>query len=304
MKQYREQWSDFRNWVTAELHGLTRRLIREIRPDLILLAYDYTLAPGGKAPAFVANSPMNTLLYDPHVDVHLVSYYNREGTVFLDAVDNDVTHLKKPVWAIPFLMKNINNVHRQDYDYNQISARELRFEIVAAAASGARGHLGFPGKLLDADYLRAYAEGVAVVARYKPFYLDGRRADKLVTLVHPHPNVRHRVHRLDGKLLLTLFNCGEKSLDVEFEFNGRKHTVSVDTTRFRADGTHGMNGGRSRVGCVWDAPSRQECSATITFPLERQLEFPFGRAIFSPWVRFSWMPRRCVSPFRGGSWAR
>ncbi|MBU0478109.1 hypothetical protein KKC91_06040 [bacterium] len=233
LKQYYKQWSDFRNWVTAELHGLMRRLMREIRPDLLLLAYDYPLAIGGKPQSFVTDSPVNTLLYEPHIDIHLVSYYNREGFNFLDAVDNDARHLKKPVWTIPFLMKNINNIHRKDYNYSQISARELRFEIVGAAASGAKGHLGFPGKLMDADYLQAYHDGVTAVDRYEDFYMDGVREDKKVALVNPDRNVRCRVHALGDKLLLTLFNCSENNLNIAFKYAGKSQIVSVNALNFK-----------------------------------------------------------------------
>ena len=233
LKKHYQQWSDFRNWVTAELHGLTRRLMREIRPDLLLLAYDYPLAPGGKAPPFVTNSPMNTLLYDPHIDIHLVSTYNREGFLFLDTVDNTAHHLKKPVWAIPFLMKNMNDIHRTDYNYNQITSKELRFEIVGAAASGAKGLYGFPGTLMDADYLRAFREGVVAVAQYEGFYMEGQRADKEVVLIKPDRNVSHRVHALGDKRLLTLFNCGEKDLDIAFKYGGQRRTVSVKAQDFK-----------------------------------------------------------------------
>jgi hypothetical protein len=232
LKQYYKQWSGFRNWVTAELHALMRRTIRDIRPDLQLLAYDYTLKLDG-TPPFGPEAPMDTLLYDPNVDIHLISYYNFEGTQFLDHVDNDAKHLKKPVWAVPFIVDSVNSISNPNWNYHHPSAKEIRLEIVGAAASGAKGFLPFTGYLLGADRLQAYSEGVTAVAKYESFYMDGKRSDKEVALVNPDSNVRYRVHELDGKLLLTLFNCGNKDLKITFKFNDKPKTASVKAHDFK-----------------------------------------------------------------------
>ena len=232
LKQYYKQWAAFRNWITAELHALMRHTIRDIRPDLQLLAYDYTLKLDGTAP-FGPESPMDTLLYDQNVDIHLISYYNFEGTLFLDHIDNDVRHLKKPVWAVPYIIESVNGLKNPNSSYHHPSAQEIRLEIVGAAASGAKGFFPFTGFLLGADRLQAYSEGVSAVAKYESFYMDGKRVDKKVTLINPDKNIRYRVHELDGKLLLTLFNCSNKYLKVPFKFSGKQQTVSVKSNDFK-----------------------------------------------------------------------
>jgi hypothetical protein len=72
-----------------------------VRADLELWAYDYPLAVDGSAPEFVAESPMNTTLYDPFIDGHLISYYNREGVHFLDSMEgkrrDDLVSLIEPL---------------------------------------------------------------------------------------------------------------------------------------------------------------------------------------------------------------
>jgi hypothetical protein len=227
VQEHYAEWSRFRNDVAAELHGRMRQFLQELRPGMKLWAYDYPLAADGTAPASVTESPMNSLLYEPYVDGHLVSTYNIEGAQFLDTVDNAARHLKKPVWTTPFLMKNIDGIYDRNYNYAQISARELRFELVGAAASGAKGHLGFPGQLMDADFLHAYAAGVAAVARHEELYLEGERQDGLVRLVDPAPTVRHRVHVLRGRRLLTLFNGSVRDLQITWECEGRTTTTLV-----------------------------------------------------------------------------
>ena len=232
LKDHYEAWSAFRNALTAELHGVTRRILREVRPDMQLWAYDYPLGEGGAPREFVTESPMDTKQYEPHIDGHLISYYNLEGTRFLDAVDNDVKHLTKPIHAVPFLMKNISNIYDTSYNYAQISARELRFEIVAAAASAAAGHVGFPGKLMDADYLHAYAEGVAAVAACEAFYAQGTRNDRAVAIRDAPPTVRHRVHDLNGQRLVTLFNGGTKPVTVKWTVDGTERSTAVQARDF------------------------------------------------------------------------
>jgi hypothetical protein len=233
LKKYYEKWSDFRNWLTAELHGLMLRYIHDIRPDLKLLAYDYPLAKDGKPQPFVLNAPMNTLLYDPNIDIHLISYYNYEGTRFLNSVDNDVKHLKKPVWAVPYIVDNINAISSSNWHYHHPSAKELRMEIVGGAASGAKGFFPFSGYLLGSDRLQAYTEGVNAVAKYEDFYMNGKRADKKVLMIKPYRNARYRVHELNGKLLLTLFNCSNKELKIFFEFNGKQEAIPVKAHDFK-----------------------------------------------------------------------
>ena len=232
LKEHYAAWSAFRNDVTAELHGLTRRFLQELRPGMKLRAYAYSLAPGGKPAAHVTESPMDTLRYEAHVDGHLISTYNLEGARFLDGVDNDTRHLRKPVWTVPFLMKNIDQLYDRNYNYNQISARELRFELVGAAASGAKGLLGFIGFLMDADFLHAYAEGATAVAKYEDLYLRGERQDALVRLVDPAATVRHRVHVLDGRRLLTLFNGGAQEVPVVWERDGKRTTTTIPARDF------------------------------------------------------------------------
>jgi hypothetical protein len=233
LKQYYRQWSDFRNWVTAELYGVIRKSIQDIRPDIKLMAYDYTLQLNGKPQAFIINAPMNTLLYDSYVDVHLISYYNYEGTQFLDHIDNDVKCLKKPVWAIPYIVDAFSTITKPNWGYHHPSAKEICLEIVGTAASGAEGFMAFDARLLSVDRLMAIAKGVSAVAKYESFYMDGKRADRKVTLVNPDGNIRYRVHELKGKLLLTLFNCADRDLKVSFKFAGKQQDVLVNAHNFK-----------------------------------------------------------------------
>ena len=233
IKKYSKEWSDFRNYVTAKLHGNVRNYLREIRPEMKLLAYDYILQLNGKSQDFVANAPMDTLMYDKYIDGHLMSTYNYEGAKFLDNIDSSVKHLKQPVWAVPFIDADVPLVKSPGWGYHHPSAGELRLEIIGAAASGAKGFLPFPGRLLDTDRLRAINSGAIAVANYQDFYSKGTRADEKVTLQSPNKEVRHRVHVLGDKTLLTIFNCGDKSTKIDYRYNGNHSTVDIDPVDFK-----------------------------------------------------------------------
>ncbi len=225
LSRYGDQWADFRLWAYAEVIRIAGECLREIRPEIQTINYGYVLDPGGKEPASVRIAPNSSLRADPYVNGHVVSVANREGVVMIDALERTIPYLKQPVWISPFLMKEMGLLLDKNYPYWQISAREYRFQAVAAAAYGAKGVGGFPGQLLDADYLLALRDGQADVHRYADFYFQGKREDAAITIEERNPSLRYTVHRLGERRLLTLFNGGEHPLSVKWRF-GSEENVS------------------------------------------------------------------------------
>lgn len=228
LDKHGEKWADFRLWAYAEVIRIARECLRELRPEIQTINYDYLLEPGGKEPASVRVAPNSTLRADPYVDGHVISTTNREGVAFIDALDRTVPHLKGVVWASPFLMKEMGLLTSKNYPYWQISAREFRFETVAAAAYGAKGIAGFPGQLLDADFLLARRDGLADVQRYADFYFRGKRDDSSVTLVEPKSSIRRTVHLHGERRLLTLFNGSPEPTTVKWRFGNEEKTTEVE----------------------------------------------------------------------------
>jgi hypothetical protein len=221
-------WAEFRLWAYVEVIRIARECLREIRPEIQVFNYAYVLDPGGKEPDYVHTSPMSTLRVDPYVDGHLIPTSNREGAAFIDALEMTIPYLKRPVWVIPFVMKELGLLTSDNYPYWQISAREYRFEIVAAAAYGAKGLNGYPGQLLDADYLLARRDGLADVDRYADFYFMGKRDDASVTLVEPPASIRRAVHVHGERRLLTLFNGSPEPAAVKWRAGGEEKTTEVE----------------------------------------------------------------------------
>ncbi len=228
LDKHGEQWADFRLWAYGEVLRIARECLRELRPEIQVYCYDYVLNPGGKPPSFIRTAPNSTLHADPHVDGHIVSTYNREGAAFIDALENTVPYLKHPVWAIPFVMKEMGLLHNKNYNYWQISAREYRFETLAAVAYGAKGFSGYPGQLLDADYLLALHAGLSDAHKYEAFYFHGKRDDAAVTLTEPPASVRHTVHRSGERRLLTLFNGSDSPVTAKWQFTSEEKTTKIE----------------------------------------------------------------------------
>ena len=210
LRDYKKEWIAFRNDVTVKLHKMARDILRELRPNTLLCAYDYTLnLDGTPFETYLDNVPTNSLLYDQQdaIDAHLVSTYSIEGVNFLDHIDCDSRTFKKPVYGVPYLTEALPNVLLPSWSYHHPSVREVRQEVLAAAASGAAGLTYFTGMAVDGERLNAINEGMNAVGRFADFYKSGKRADDSVKLQGMTSDMRHRVHVLDGKSLLTLFNC-------------------------------------------------------------------------------------------------
>lgn len=227
LDQHGEAWTEFRLWAYGEMIRIAKECLKELRPELLLTNYDYVLESGGKPPTFIRTAPNSTLHADPYVDVHLVSTYNREGALFIDSLENTIPYLKRPVWAIPFVMKEMGLLNNKNYNYWQISAAELRFETLASIACGAKGINGYPGQLLDADFLLALNEGLRDGQKYAEFYFQGKRDDAAVTLIDPLPTTRRTVHRSGDRRLLTLFNGSAQPVTVKWQSEAKTDATEV-----------------------------------------------------------------------------
>ena len=227
LRDYKKEWIAFRNDITIKLHRMARDILRELRSNTLLCAYDYTLnLDGTPTETFLDNVPTNSLLYDQldAIDAHLVSTYSIEGVNFLDHIDCDSHTFKKPVYGVPYLTEALPNVLLPNWNYHHPSVREVRLEVLAAAASGAAGLTYFTGMAVDGERLNAINEGMNAVGRFADFYKSGKRADDSVKLEGMTSDMRHRVHVLDGKSLLTLFNCATTPQTITLP-NGAKLTV-------------------------------------------------------------------------------
>ena len=133
-----------------------------------------------------------------------------EGVNVLDHIDCDARVFRKPVYGVPYLTEALPNVQLPTWSYHHPAVAEVRLEVLAAAASGAAGLTYFTGMAIDGERLNAISEGLAAVAKYEEFYRDGKRADATITLKGMTPELRHRVHVLGSRRLLTVFNCGRE----------------------------------------------------------------------------------------------
>ena len=96
-----------------------------------------------------------------------------------------------------------------------------RQQALIAASSGAAGFIPYQGKLMDGMHFVKLDQAMAEIARVEDFYMDGIRSeaelevkDAILMETPESANLREnprdylgvRAHRLDGRLLITLFN--------------------------------------------------------------------------------------------------
>lgn len=230
--RYLKQWQEFRLWAYGRAVALAAKTVREFEPEARIYNYDYPLDPGGREPEYVTRSPMSALRAAPFVDGHLTSTYSREGANYFDALENTIPFLKRSVIPIPFLMKELGMANLSTYNYRQLSAPEYRFQVVVTAACGGHGINGYPGKLLDADFLQALRDGLEVVHRHGAFYTEGKRTDDKIKLLTENPSLRHTVHTLGDRHLLSIFNGGSEPLEVRYEIDGEAFERTIQARDF------------------------------------------------------------------------
>lgn len=233
LKDYYPQWSKFRIWAGGQMHKIQREFLKEHNPGLLLAAYDYPLATGGKDQSFVKTVPTSTLTADEYVDVHIVSTYNREGIGFIESLENTVPYLKKPVWIIPYLMDNISSINNDSYNYWPISAEEYKFQIVASAACGAKGINGYPGYVLDAEYLHMSREAVNDIVAYKQFYFEGQLQDDLIVLIDSDKRTHAKVHTYGKQALITLFSAASEPIEIRYKFKNKLNNTVVEPRSYK-----------------------------------------------------------------------
>lgn len=177
-----------------------------------------------RGPAIAYWCAVDSRRADKLVDGHQsMPYYS--GTPFFDDVKYNIENLRKPFFPLN------DPSERSLRFFRNYTPDKLRQNIVASAALGAEGFGLWPDCILSGLYYHRIRDAWAKIAQAEEFYQKGTRADSCVKLkiansreaevpdssgqkikvVYPDytPHLRHTVHRLNGELLLTVFNYHE-----------------------------------------------------------------------------------------------
>ncbi len=180
---------------------------------------------------------------DKYVDENLIMGY-AIGTKFFDDVTLNRRYQSKPIFP------GQDPAEELKAWYDIYTPPGIRQNVVAAAALGCIGLWYYPTDLLSAKYLRAIADGYAMVSKYEEYYMDGKRCDerfkliaknsatrtvtgndgKPVTIYYPDfsGKIRFTAHDWNGKTLLTIFNYTEERLILEASQTSGSFLVAIN----------------------------------------------------------------------------
>lgn len=211
--KYSKEWTDY--WIKT-IHKVIivfTRAVKEVKPNNPVCIYDYPLYYNKNGVEdFFANCPLDPRVIEQTLDGHYSSFYHHLGKKAFDLLDVNVKNLKKPLWVMPMVG---GSLPFWDHTENP-SPDDLRQTIVAAASTGAKGVSPYTGLFLDGLYFISMDKAMNEIANLESYYIDGIRDDGTISWEGVARDgaiksdwdeyVGARVHKLDNKLLVTLFN--------------------------------------------------------------------------------------------------
>jgi len=206
LSNYKPQWLKFRHLQLVKMMDIYNRAVKTVNPRLESVVCSAPLT-------WMPEYPIKVAEYDEYIDNHWPMAY-KAGPDLLDLVDVTCRSLKKPV--IPIL-----KIHSGVGSRKGFTAEETYMNIIASCASGAKGIAFFVGDIsFDGAYIKAFAEASDKLSILEKFYLDGQREDALVTVKADSWDViKHRLHKLNGNLMLTVFNYTDET-DIKISVAG------------------------------------------------------------------------------------
>ena len=196
-------------------------------------------------------------LYEDCIEAHFSSIYSKLGKRGFELIDSNVKTLKKPVFMTLLISRNDMMQGRYTTDEQTLSPRRFRQMLLSAASAGAAGLCIYPGYQIDGAFFPEINEGIHEVAVLEESFRNGIRVEdvwgvktlpnRIVPLadgVSELPNWGEfagcRAHRLDGKVLLSVFNFNPREtlyFSPSGEFSGDVAVCDpVRRVRFRDGG--------------------------------------------------------------------
>ena len=256
ISKYPEQWVNFRIAQTAAINRKTANIIKGIVPGMVIVDYDYPVkfnSPDYRK--FYRSVPKDPQSYEDCIDIHFSSFYHYLKKDAFDLIDVNVKNLKRPVYMTPSLSRNDPLQGSYTTDEETLSPKQFRVKMLGAACSGSKGLCIYPGKQIDGMFFVEINRGMGEIAVIEDFLTKGKRHDSRIKLI-PRPNKKiktasktinlpewkpssgHRVHKLDDKILISLFNFHTRytlytGLDVAPELLPEKITVEDAISKVR-----------------------------------------------------------------------
>jgi hypothetical protein len=224
ISKFPEQWVNFRIAQTAAINRKTARILKGIVPGMVIVDYDYPVkfnSPDYRK--FYRSVPKDPKSYEDCIDIHFSSFYHYLKKDAFDLIDVNVKNLKRTVYMTPSLSRNDPLQGSYTTDEETLSPKQFRVKMLGAACSGSKGLCIFPGMQIDGMFFVEINRGMGEIAVVEDFLTKGKRYDSKVKLTQrPNKKIKtasktinlpewkpfsgHRVHKLNGKILISLFN--------------------------------------------------------------------------------------------------
>ncbi len=228
LSRFRLEWRCFKLEETTEIIRIQAEAIRAVNPTFRVADYDYAVKfsqPGFES--YFDSVAKDTRMYEKYIDLHVSSFYHYNNKQALDLIDVNVKTLRKDVWMIPSISRKGPIQGAYTTSSETIDPVNFRIKMLGAVASGCKGMMIFPGPYIDGRYFQEIDRGMAQIAVFEDFYMQGERVDsqvraqplplrenvfknggKEVRIASPAWNkyMGLRAHRIKSRYLATLFN--------------------------------------------------------------------------------------------------
>jgi hypothetical protein len=218
-KKYWRKWAAFRIADTNAILAYATETVKSSFPGVKVGDYDYVLDFREKdLTRRFWNIPKDTRLSDEYLDAHYLSFYRFYGRRAFEFLDINARALKKS-FVMVSLLSRYSDPKQGRYTRSiteSMPPGKFRQAMLNGASAGASGHTIFPGTKIDGKYFLAIDAAMAEIAALEDFYQKGERIDSSVKAAvewegKPQKSkvdnfFAYRVHKLDRKYALTLFN--------------------------------------------------------------------------------------------------
>ena len=207
LKQYPNEWAEFRCTQTEETLRQFFQTIRAYNPGLVLCDYDYVLLYGTKhEKIFVTGCAKDTRRNEKWFDMHICSYYHTCDLKAFEAIRNNTRHLKKPYLPLGAVGGYGGYLRAGEVRH----PRQIRMLALAAVVHGCPGVGFYQGIHYDGEHLLAFMKARDEIAAIEGFQWG--KKDGALTATSDNPQFVHATSvSPDGQEnIIALFNYDAK----------------------------------------------------------------------------------------------
>ena len=214
LKQYREEWTDFRCTQNAELAGHIKRILSKAKRPI-----EFSLYSGYQTQRTKEHYGVDWKLMAPHLDLGIAGYGGDRKRIFdtLEAL-GDVPFMGGEMWYLSD-RDDARPMPRMETWRNRILRQFMD--------SGGNGCLIWWLPPMDGGAFYATSEAAEIIAKHEGFFKLSQRCDAKVKVTGV--DARHwAAFERDGRILAVLLNFKAEALQASVEIQGRTYEREIE----------------------------------------------------------------------------